>query len=57
MGGIGSQHRYITSIPIVKALENLDRGGLSGTVGSEQGQNLTAADLKINTPHRLKISI
>jgi hypothetical protein len=57
VGGIGSQHGYFAAVPMVEALENLDCGGLSGSVGPEQGQNLTASDLKINTPYRFKISI
>jgi hypothetical protein len=56
VGRVLAEHLDLAGVGVTEALEDLDRGRLTGPVGSEEGKDLAAADLEVDPPSRLRPS-
>lgn len=52
LAGVFTEHGHLATGPLPVTFEDLDGGGLPGTVGPEQGENLTLGDVQIQPGHR-----
>ena len=48
-----AEHESLASGPVAVPLQDLDRGGLAGAVGAQEGDDLAAVDVEVDAPHRL----
>ena len=57
MGGIGSEHHHLAVIALAIALEDFRGGGLTGTVGTEEGEAFADVNLEIDPVDRPQVSV
>src|SRR5947209_4283010 len=55
--GVMSQHPYLAGAARAVALEDLDRGGLSRAVGSQQAEHLAAPDADVDAAQRFELAV
>ena len=54
---VKSQDRDLAAGALTVALEDLHRRGLARPVRPQKAENLAAADLELDAPHRLEVSV
>jgi hypothetical protein len=47
----------LPGVPAAEAFEDLNRGGLAGAVGAQEGKDLALGDLQVNASNRLEPSV
>jgi hypothetical protein len=52
-----AEHLDFSAACLAEALEDLDCGGLPGPIGSEEGEDLSATDVEVDTPHGLVLAV
>ena len=57
LGRVDTQYADLAVCAFPEALEDLDRGGLAGTVGTEEGEDLAAVDFEVDPADRLAASV
>ena len=57
VGGIDPQGFHLPATALSKAFEDLDRGGLAGSVGPEQGEHLTLLHFEADIAYRLLVAV
>src|SRR5690606_7429698 len=55
--GVDAEHAHLARRAVAVALEDLDGGGFAGTVGAEQGEGLSAADVEVDAAHGFDIPV
>jgi hypothetical protein len=55
--GIETENGHLAARSGAKSLQNLDRGGLAGTVGPEQSEDLPGPNLEVDTSYGSQIAV
>jgi hypothetical protein len=55
--GVNAEHAHFTRSALAVALEDLQRGGLAGPVGTEETQDLACLDAKVEPLQHLAVAV
>jgi hypothetical protein len=57
VGGIGAKHGDLAGAPLTETFEDLDHGGLAGTVGAKECEDFAMFDFEVDAAERGELSI